>query len=106
MTGESLKTAGMQTALDHAGEKWTASTLDKLRAFCKARKDMGAPAFRFEEFVSVAKDRGWPMPPSSNAFGALPRLAVRAGLIRFTGQYENAKSPKTRCHPVKIWMAV
>lgn len=106
MTGDQLKHAGQSLALDHAGKSWTDSTLDKLRAFCKARKDMGAPSFRFEEFRAVAEKAGWPMPPDHHVWGALPGRAVRAGLIRFTGDYEKAQSPKTRSHPIKVWLAI
>jgi hypothetical protein len=106
MTGDQLKRAGQSLALDHAGKSWTDSTLDKLRAFCKARKDMGAPTFRFEEFRAVAEHAGWPMPPDHHVWGALPRLAKRAGIILPTTKYEPAQSEKTHAHPVRVWVAL
>lgn len=105
-TGAELKSTGQQMALFNAGKPWTDDMIDKLRAFCKVRREMGTPEFLFEDFVAVVKQRGWPLPPSPNAFGALPQISARKGLIRFTGQYENAKSPKTRSHPVKKWVAI
>lgn len=105
MNANELKQAGQQTALDHAGRKWTESTLDKLRAFCKARKDMGRSRFRLEEFRAVAEAAGWELPPTSKAWGALPRIARRAGIIRATDKFEPAKSPKTHSHWVRVWEA-
>jgi len=106
MSGQSLKESGQQLALFNAGTDWADMAIDQLKDFCKVRKAMRVPSFRFEEFVQVLKESGWDQPPSPNAYGALPRIACKNGLIQFTGQYENAKSPKTRCHPVKIWRAL
>lgn len=106
----STKEAGQQLALFNAGESWVNQSIDLLKSFCELRKSTRQPAFRFEEFVSVIKIggpiHGWTQPPSPNAYGALPRIACKRGLIRFTGQYENAQSPKTKSHPVKIWEAL
>lgn len=106
MSGKDLKEEGQQLALFNAGTGWSERTIDRLKAFCLERKASGLLHFRFEEFVQVLKSSGCDQPPSPNAYGALPRIACRNGLIEFTGQYENAKSPKTRCHPVKIWRAL
>ena len=100
--GKARKEAGQQLALFHAGD-WAETTIERLKAFCLERKASGRIDFRFEEFVQVLKSSGCDQPPSPNAYGALPRIACRNGLIAFTGQYENARSPKTRSHPVKIW---
>ena len=104
--GSELKAEGQKLALDHAGLSWTQETLDKLRSFCKVRKAMGVPHFKIEEFVLIIKKRGWRQPPSPNAYGALTLLAYDTGIIEFTGQYQNAESPKTRSHPVKVWRAL
>lgn len=106
MNGQALKEAGQQLALFHAGSDWAETTIERLKAFCLERKLAGRLNFRFEEFVQVLKSSGCDQPPSPNAYGALPRIACRDGLIQFTGQYENARSPKTRSHPVKIWRAL
>jgi hypothetical protein len=103
--GQILKTQGQQLALFNAG-KWSDEAIDKLRAFCKARKDLEMPEFRFEEFRQVAESSGWPLPHHSNAWGALPRLAVKHNLIRPTGRYEKATSVATHAHPVAVWIAI
>lgn len=105
-SGKELKTAGQQIALFNAGSDWSERTIASLKTFCLERKASGRIDFRFEEFVQVLKSSGSDQPPSPNAYGALPRIACRNGLIAFTGQYENAQSPKTRCHPVKVWRAL
>lgn len=104
-TGKTLKESASGISLEDAGLSWTQETLGNLRAFCKARKAMGVPHFKIEDFVMVIKKRGWRQPPSPNAYGALTLLAYDAGIIKFTGQYENAESLKTRGHPVKVWCA-
>lgn len=106
MNGRDLKTAGQQIALFNAGTDWSARTIASLKEFCLERKASGRIDFRFEEFVHVLKSSGCDQPPSPNAYGALPRIACSNGLIEFTGKYEAAQSPKTRCHPVKVWRAL
>jgi len=105
-SGAQLKEHGQQLAIWNAGANWLEQTLDNLKAFCKVRKDIGRPEFRAEELRQIAAERGWPMPPSPNAWGAIPAIAARRGIIKFTGRYENAQSPRTRSHPVKVWEAL
>jgi hypothetical protein len=107
-TGEEAKQLGMQLALEHAGEKWTADMLEKLRAFCKARKQMGRPFFKFEEFRAVALVSQWPSPPTHKAWGGLASAAANKNhkIISATGEYEKAESKKTHGHPVPIWRAL
>ena len=42
-------------------------------------------------------------PPTSKAWGSLPRLALRRGLIQPTDRYIKAAAPRTRSHPVRVW---
>lgn len=105
MNGGRLKQAGQQLALFNAGVEWIEATIENLRAFCKARKQIGRPEFRFEEFREVAAASGWPLPSSHKAWGAVPRVAVKRMLIQSTGRYEPAKSLKTHGHVVMIWQA-
>jgi hypothetical protein len=104
-TGAELKSTGQQMALFNAGKPWTDDMIAKLRIFCKVRKDIGRPIFRAEEFRAVAESSGWPLPPSSKVWGALPKIAMKRGIIRPTGQYEPAQSPKTHGHPVRTYWA-
>lgn len=103
MNGAELKDDGQQLALFNAGTLWVDQTIANLKAFCKVRKEIGQPEFRFEEFRQVAQERGWPLPASYKAWGALPRLAVKRRLIRPTGRYERAQSAATHAHPVAVW---
>lgn len=106
MNGLQLKQQGQQIALFNSGDEWVSYILDKFRAFCKARKDMGMPEFRFEEFRYVAETSGWDTPASHKVWGALPRRFVGEKLIAPTKKYEPAQSKKTHGHPVKVWVAL
>jgi hypothetical protein len=106
MNGFQLKEQGQQIALFNSGDEWVSYILDKFRAFCKARKEMGMNRFRFEEFRIVAEQSGWDTPASSKVWGALPRRFCKEGLIRWTQKYEPAESKKTHGHPVKVWEAL
>lgn len=104
MSGAALKENGQQLALFNAGHGWATEAVQRMHAFCAIRKAAGKGRFRFEEFVRWAQEAGLPAPASSNAWGSLPRLMVKEGLVEWTGEYENARSPKTHAHPVKVWM--
>lgn len=106
MTGRKLKEAGQQLALIGAGNEWLDATMSRFQTFCKARIEAGQPNFKFEDFRNTLQAEGAAQPHSPNAFGALPRIACKSGLIQFTGDYQNATSPKTRSHPVKVWRAI
>lgn len=105
MNGRRLKESGMQLALLNAGPAWLESTMQRFKAFCQARIAAGQPEFKLEDFRESLILEGAALPHSPNVYGALPRAACKQGLIEFTERYENARSPKTRCHPVKIWRA-
>lgn len=102
--GQILKEQGQQLALFNAG-KWTDLVIERLRDFCAERKAMNAPEFKIEDFRERLELSGGPLPHHSNAWGALPSIAVRQKLIRSTGRYEKAKSDRTHAHPVAIWIA-
>lgn len=104
-SGKELKELGQAQALESAGYDWTEDMLGKLKAFIKARRDMGFSTFKMEDFRAVALVSQWEPPKSSNAWGAFTTAACRAGLIVWTGQYERAESPRTRAHDVKTWRA-
>ncbi len=105
MNGQRLKEHGQQLALFNAGQDWLDQTIENLKAFCKVRKELGQPEFRFEEFRAAAQERGWALPASHKAWGSLPRVAAKRGLIRPTGRYAKATSAATHAHPVAIWEA-
>lgn len=106
MNGLQLKERGQQIALFNCGEDWLEQTIDNLRAFCKVRKQIRRPVFRFEEFREIAEERGWPLPASHKAWGSLPRVAIKHGLIVWTGKHVPAESHRTHGHYVKTWRAI
>jgi hypothetical protein len=105
MNGQARKEAGQQLALFHAGD-WTDTAIACFVEFCKARKTSGQRSFKFEDFRGFAITSGLPSPVSHKVWGALPRIAVKRGLIAWTGQHAPAQSAKTHGHYVKTWVAL
>ncbi len=105
MTGRQRKEFGQQLALLNSG-KWAEITIERLKAFCKVRKECGFPLFRFEEFRWVAEQAGWELPASPNAWGALPKIAAKRKIIAATSEYQPAQSARTHHHPVRVWQAI
>lgn len=103
LSGQALKSLGQAQALDRAGNEWTIRTLKALRDFCADRKRQGRPRFIMEEFRAT---REHDSPASVNAWGSLPALAARAGIIRDTGGFEHAQRASARSRFVKVWVAV
>lgn len=102
LSGIEQKQLGLDLVTENAGD-WMDYIIEKLRAFCKVRKSIGRAKFRMEEMRKLAEDLNWTMPHSANAWGALPRIALKAGLIRFTGEFVPAQSRRTHGHPVRVW---
>lgn len=102
-TGRDRKRSGQQRALDHAGSDWSAMILQALRLWLNVIRAQGRSEFRFEEFRATCTRAM--QPPSHKAWGSVPRMAVRAGLIAATGRYAQATSEKTHAHPVMVWRA-
>ena len=103
-TGQFEKQKGQQLALFNAGADWKCQVMHALRHFCRDRKSSGRPQFRFEEFRASVEHGAKPSHP--NAWGALPRIALKEKLISDTGRFEPATSARTRCHPVRVWTAL
>lgn len=102
--GQTLKERGIALALDHAGDRWRDSALEKVREFCASPRPLiYGGIFAFEDIRGWALDQGLAAPPSSKAWGGIAQAAVNAGVLRFTGQYKAAKSPQTHGHPVKLY---
>jgi hypothetical protein len=104
--GAALKREGQKRALDAAGSEWTDKTLRLFSDWLAVRKAAMQSTFRFEEFREFCERQQWSSPSSHHVWGSLPALAARRGLIRFTGRYEAARSPKTHGHDVKVWESV
>lgn len=105
MNGQKLKLEGLLLAQSNAGS-WVDDMLAQLAVFCTTRKALGEPCFRFEEFRQGVIALGWDEPKSHKAWGCLPRLAVKRGLIAWTGKHVPALSAKTHGHYIKVWEAI
>lgn len=96
--GRALKQQGQQLALDLAGD-WRQRALVEFAAWIAEQKANGFTTVTVEAFRSQAQNH----PPTSKAWGCLPLLAVRDGLIHPTDQFTRAAAPRTRSHPVRVW---
>ena len=94
----------MQLALD-VNVEWAEHVLVEFRAWLTVQKARGLKTITVEEFRSQAKN----LPSSHKAWGSLPRIACRAGLIKPAidpaGEriYRRAAALKTHAHPVALW---
>lgn len=105
MTGQAQKELGQALAVAH-NRLWADVMVAELRQFCARRKKEGRPVFRLEDFRVAAADAGLPLPMHHNAWGGLPKMAVRDGFIAWTGQHEQAKLHSAHARYVKVWMAL
>jgi len=103
-TGQALKEAGMQLALDNSGD-WSIRVIAEFREWLQRQRDRGLTFVTIEEFRSSAAAQ----PASANAWGSLPGIAIKAGLIapRWAApgiqDRAPAASPRTHGHEVKRW---
>ena len=99
--GRELKREGQDRAARNAGDEWCDRIIELLRDWCAIRRGRKVTIEEFRQHVPAAD---WP--DSSKAWGALPRMAVAAGLLQPTGEYVKARSPRTHAHPVSLWRVV
>ena len=94
---QTLRDAGINQALDHAGENWPerayAFLLDYLRDH---------PTFMAED-VRTASHGVIQEPPSQRAWGGVIVRAARAGHIQRSG-YRQVKNTKAHCTPAAVWV--
>lgn len=101
---EAAKTAGMQLALTFSGA-WQDEVIAELAGWLATEKARGTRTCTIEQFRAQCKTR----PTSPNAWGSLPRMAAKAGLIAravdSAGEpiYRKAAAPKTHAHPVGVY---
>lgn len=98
--GEQLKSQGQAKALKRAGSGWLATALIALRNYCEDQYagdvlDITIDAFRSSGYMHE--------PVNPNAWGALPRAAVKAGYIKPTTRTEKALRPKAQARVVRVW---
>lgn len=99
------KEAGQQLALD-IDESWRGRIVEEFRTWAAKRAAMGLRVATIEEFRADTTCQ----PHTPKAWGALPRLLVKAGLIRpqmhpdGSPVYVKAAAVKTHAHPVRQWL--
>lgn len=100
----SAKQQGMQLALDMAGD-WKTDVLVELRAWLAVHRGQGNTTMTMEQFRAQAVNQ----PASHKAWGPLPAMACKAGLIAPMSHpdgspvYRLAESARTHSHPVRVW---
>lgn len=105
--GKAAKDAGMQLALDFAGQEWKERVIPAFAAWAAVQRFRGFKTCTIEAFRA---DNPGVHPESHKAWGSLPKLLLAARLIHEhldeRGQpiYRRAAAPKTHCHPVRTWL--
>lgn len=90
---------GRARALEHAGDDWKHAALAKLREFVAQRH---GNLFAFETARNWCLTNGLAAPPHPNAWGAIAKSAMAAGIFHPTGEFRPAISPRTHGHPVRL----
>ncbi|KAG0163904.1 hypothetical protein DFQ30_010806 [Apophysomyces sp. BC1015] len=100
MNGTKLKTAGQTKALTRAGSVWLAAALAELKAFCRSMYRLDEADITIDRFRAACRVSE---PASPNAWGALPKAAVRAGYLKPTRRTESAMRPKAQRRVIRVW---
>ena len=105
VSGKLLAERGKALALEHAGD-WSERIVLEAGVWCADRKREGMRQTTIEQLRKDARNA----PPTPQAWGALPRLLCRAGLIEPAKTadghplYTPAASLATHGHPVRVWV--
>jgi len=100
ITGEMLKANGQTQALRRAGSAWLSHAIGELEDWLTELYVAGRRWITMDEFRASGR---CPEPASPNAWGALPRNAVRAGLIQPSLLSEKAKRLAAHARRVRLW---
>ncbi|CDK30086.1 putative transcription regulator [Burkholderia phage AMP1] len=100
MNGEQLKAEGQAKALKRAGSEWLATALAKLKEYATGEFCYGVNAITIDTFRI---EGGCPEPKNPNAWGALPKAAVRAGILLPTDRTSKAARPQAQARVVRVW---
>ena len=87
--------------------EWKDEAQVAFRAFVVGRKKTNKRKFLFEQFISHAIDnKRIEEPKHPNSWGVLCQWAAREGLIKFTGNAQQASKPSRHGALVREWEAV
>jgi len=99
-TGDALKTIGQNSALRHTGSAWLSHALHELRGWLAEVHKAGRLGVTMDEFRASGR---CPEPVHRNAWGALPKKAVRVGLIQPSHLTQKAKRLAAHARRVQVW---
>lgn len=107
-SGEQLRDAGIQQAVDHANAvhpRWIDQATDALRTYIQVHPHTKLHPFTSENVRDFAEKLGLPEPPHLRAWGGVFQRAAKDGLIEKVGI---AQSQAAHCHCsfVSQWLAV
>jgi len=97
-SGDKLRDAGMQKAVDNAEDKhpsWSDCALSLLVQYPNDE-------FMAEQVREFARNRGLPDPPSKRAWGAIIAKAKKMGIIIHV-RYDRVSNPKAHRTPASVW---
>jgi len=100
ITGEMLKANGQTRALRRAGSAWLNRALDELKGWMIDLYVAGRRVITVDEFRASGR---CPEPPHPSAWGALPRQAVRIGLLQPSHLTQKAKRLAAHARLVRGW---
>ena len=105
-TATERKRMGQDLAEVKAGREWQQEALVQLKSWLAIQDGWGCdigPVFTFDQF----RESGFaPEPVSVNAWGTLPRAAVKAGICRATDRTVSAHRPESHGRLVRLWRAL
>ncbi|KVE35701.1 hypothetical protein [Burkholderia sp. BDU5] len=100
MNGEQLKAEGQAKAVKRAGSEWLATALSRLKDYALESYAYGQGEVTIDGF----RESQHAIEPSNvNAWGALPRAAVKAGILTPTSRTVKAKRVKAQARVVRVW---
>lgn len=100
MNGEQLKQEGQAKALKRAGSEWLATALERLKEYAVDHYIGGGLGLTIDGF------RASPYaiePANPNAWGSLPKAAVKAGVLVPTARTVKAARPQAQARVVRVW---
>jgi hypothetical protein len=101
VTGGSLRTQGIQRAVDHAERHapgWTTRALAMLD-ICPLQR------FMVEDLRTWSYANGLDRAVNERAWGSVITKAAKRGLVMHSG-YQSVKNPKAHCTPASCWIRV
>lgn len=101
-TGERLAQDGMDRAADHADKVKAEWTDLAFKAFCQYARQTIEPF----QTIDVRRWATWiPEPPDKRAWGKIPRMAMKQGVVRQIG-FKSTKSATGHNSPASVWEMV